>query len=53
METRNKRTLNMEKIRNRKSTVISSEKALEDVVPIKWSDDVLSGKKKVEIKKHK
>jgi len=32
---------------NKKSTIVSSEKALEDIIPINWSEDVLSGKKKV------
>ena len=29
---------------------ISSEEALEDIIPINWSNDVLSGKKKVLIR---
>lgn len=35
---------------NKKHKIISSEEALKDVVPINWSNDVLSGKKKVIIK---
>jgi hypothetical protein len=48
MENRDKRTLNLDKIRKRKFSIMTSEKALEDVVPIKWSDDVLMSKKKVD-----
>jgi hypothetical protein len=31
--------------------VVTSKEALQDVIPIKWSDDVLQGKKQVIIKK--
>ena len=41
--------LNMEKINSRITKIVSSEEALRDVVPIDWSDEVLSGKKKVTI----
>ncbi|NLL52279.1 MAG: hypothetical protein GX248_06195 [Peptococcaceae bacterium] len=39
--------LDISKLSNKKSTIVSSEKALEDISPINWSKDVLSGKKKV------
>ena len=32
---------------NRDRDVVSTEEYLEDIVPINWSEDVLSGKKKV------
>lgn len=32
---------------------MSMEEALKDVIPINWSDDVLTGKKKVVIRKQK
>ncbi|MGF7018786.1 hypothetical protein M2145_002561 [Lachnospiraceae bacterium PF1-21] len=39
--------LNWEKIKKRPVKTISASEALKDVTPMKWSDDVLSGKKKV------
>lgn len=48
-----KKSLNLSKLANRKHTVISSKQALSDVTPINWSDDVLSGKRKVIITKDK
>lgn len=36
-------------LKNKKTTIVSSEEALKDVTPIDWSDDVLSGKMKVVI----
>ena len=47
METRKLRNLNLNIINNKPSVIIPSQKALEDVEPIKWSDEVLDGKKKV------
>lgn len=35
--------LDLSKI-NFKNTIISTEEALKDIVPIAWSDDVLNGK---------
>lgn len=40
-------------LQTKKFEVISSEKALKDVIPIDWSEDVLSGKKKVILTKPK
>lgn len=45
------RTLDLSKLRNRKHTVVSTKEALKDVTPIDWSNDVLSGKRKVTITK--
>lgn len=45
------RTLDLGKLRNRKHTVVSTKEALKDVTPIDWSNDVLSGKRKVTITK--
>lgn len=42
--------LNMNILRSKKSMTISYEKSLKDIEPIDWSDDVLSGKKKVTFK---
>ncbi len=40
------KSLNLSKLNGKKSTIVSSKKALEDITPINWSSDVLSGKKK-------
>lgn len=45
------RSLDLNKLKNRKHTVISTKEALRDVTPINWSKDVLSGKRKVTITK--
>lgn len=34
-------------LENKKITIVSSKEALKDVTPFEWSDEVLSGKKKV------
>lgn len=39
--------LNLNLINSKQSKIVSSENALKDVTPISWSDDVISGKKKV------
>ncbi|MCL2223843.1 MAG: hypothetical protein FWB96_02620 [Defluviitaleaceae bacterium] len=39
--------IDMEKIKNKKCTFISSEEALKDVIPIEWSDEVANGDKRV------
>jgi len=31
---------------DRKMVVVSTEESLEDIIPINWSEDVLSGKKR-------
>ena len=41
------RSLDISKLNTKKSTIISYEEALKDIIPINWSKDVLSGKKKV------
>ena len=50
-DSRGYRKLDMSKLASRKHQTMSSKEALRDVEPIKWSDDVLSGNKKVTIKK--
>jgi len=47
IENKEYRRLDITKLRSKKSSVISSEESLKDIVPIDWSDEVLSGKKKV------
>jgi len=41
------RTLDIKKLQEKKHTVVSSDEALMDVVPIEWDADVVSGKKRV------
>ena len=43
--------LNMNKIKHRIKRNLSSEEALKDIVKIDWTDEILSGKKKVCITK--
>ncbi len=45
--------LDLSKLRTRISKTISTEKALQDVTPINWSNDILYGEKKVQISKVK
>lgn len=40
----------MADVRGRKSRIVSTEEALKDVVPFDWSEDVVSGEKKIEVK---
>lgn len=47
------RKLDMNKILNKKSSFCSTKKALKDVVPFEWDDDILTGKKKIEVREHK
>jgi len=47
MEKPTYRSLNMEKIRSKKSIVLSTKEALKDVAPIEWDTDILNGNKKV------
>lgn len=42
-----KRSLNLSKITGKKTTVISSEEALKDIIPINWSQEVVQGTKKI------
>lgn len=45
------RKLDLSKLKSRKRKVISTEDSLRDIVPIQWSDEVISGQKKVVISK--
>jgi len=42
-------SLSLLSLLNKKRVIISTEESLEDIIPINWSEDVLSGKKRVEI----
>jgi hypothetical protein len=41
------RSLDINKLNSKRYTIVSSEEALKDIIPINWSKDVLSGKRKV------
>ena len=41
------KSLDMAKIKDKKSVFLSTEEALEDVVPIEWDAEVLNGNKRV------
>ena len=45
--------LDKSKLNNRRRTIVPSEVALKDIVPINWSDEVLNGEKKVLISTHR
>lgn len=45
----NIRKLDMEKIAQKKSIIVSTKEALKDVTPIKWSTDILMGQKKINL----
>lgn len=47
MEKKNCKSLDLSKLQNKKSVIISSKEALRDVTPITWSEEVLAGKKKI------
>ncbi|MBU3227361.1 hypothetical protein [Clostridium algidicarnis] len=44
-----KRSLNLEKLKDRRSVIISSNQVLKDIVTINWSKRVLNGRKQVEV----
>jgi len=47
INNRSYNSLDLNKLKSKKHTIISSKEALKDITPIEWSEDVLSGKKKV------
>lgn len=49
MNRSNFKSLNLSKLQNKKSIIISSKEALKDVTPIDWNQEVLTGKKKIVI----
>ena len=51
MNVKNLRTLNLDKIKSKKTTIVSSKEALKDITPINWNEEVKSGEKKVTIYK--
>lgn len=49
MKRRNFRSLDLDKIKARKSHHLTTAEALKDVVPIEWGKNVLDGDKKITI----
>ena len=47
MESTNYKYFDIDLLQEKESVIVSSEYALKDVIPIKWSNDVISGNKKV------
>lgn len=45
--SKNLKSLNLSKFKNKKMVIVSSENALKDVSPINWAKEVLSGQKRV------
>lgn len=43
----NRKKLNISILQSKQTVVVSSEEALKNITPINWSEDVLTGKKKV------
>ena len=43
--------INKHKLNERKHRIVSTEVALKNITPIKWSNDVMIGKKKITIDK--
>ena len=41
------KSLNLSILETKKTVIISSKEALKEVTPINWSNDVLTGKKKI------
>lgn len=44
-------TLDLQAVLSKKSKIVSSEKALREVEPVSWSDEVMQSQKKVVVKK--
>lgn len=49
MNNKEYRQFDINRIKNKQSKIVSSEEALKDVTPIKWSEDVLLGKRKITV----
>lgn len=49
MDKKQFKSLDLNKLNNKKTVIVSSQEALKDVTPINWSEDVLLGKKKITI----
>lgn len=43
------KSLNLNKLLDKKTIIVSSEKSLKDIEHINWSSSVLSGKKKIQV----
>ncbi|WP_196479871.1 hypothetical protein [Clostridium tyrobutyricum] len=46
-----RRSLNLNKLKDRPKTIVAWREALREVVPFKWSKEVLEGKKRITVSK--
>ena len=53
MENKNFKPLDMNNLKSKKSIFVSSKESLNDVTPIVWSEEILTGKKKVNMTNYK
>ena len=49
-KTHNLESIDLSNLKSKESIITSMQKALEDIEPIKWSEEVLTGKKKVVVR---
>lgn len=47
MSSKKFKSLNLDKLKDKKSRIVSTKEALSNVTPINWSEEVLSGQKKI------
>jgi len=47
MTTKSLKSLSLDRLSNKKSSIVSSKESLKDISPINWSKEILHGKKKV------
>lgn len=41
------KSLNVNALKDKKTTIISSEKSVKNITPINWNEDVATGKRKI------
>ncbi|CAK7084383.1 hypothetical protein [Tissierella sp.] len=47
MSSKKFKSLDLDKLKDKKSRIVSTKEALSDVTSINWSEEVLSGQKKI------
>ena len=47
MNSKKFKSLDLDKLEDKKLKIVSTKEALSDVTPISWGEEVLSGKKKI------
>ena len=43
-------TLDLQTLLSKKSKIVSSEEALQDIVPVQWDDEVLNSQEKITVR---